>query len=157
MNTVRREARALVRQLTLPSPWSMPDLCLQVEQLRGRRVVVQAVSTGDATATVRREAKRDVITYRDDHHNPDHLVAHELGHLLAGHLDGGNGLAAGVSPDLGEAVRAMNRACAYDSHEERLAEAVADLLLAGARQHTTRYRGNPAAATKLRGFGEAMR
>ena len=95
--------------------------------------------------------------YRDDHHNPDHLIAHELGHLLAGHLDGRGGLAAGVSADLTDAVRAMNRACAYESHEERVAEAVADLLMAGARQHSTQHRHSAAATTTLRGFGEAMR
>lgn len=155
MVPVRRRARALARQLTMPEPWSIVAMCEQVGALRGREVVLEPSTSIASTAVVRREAARDVITYRADHHNTDHLIAHELGHLLAGHLESDQGLVGSVSPDIGAAVVTMQRSCAYGSDEERLAEAVADLLMASARRHTTA--SGRSGSSMVRGFGEAMR
>ena len=160
MPTVRREARKLVDQLTLPSPWAIADVCSQVGCLRGREVVVEQIApdlAGSATAAVRREAERDVITYRADHHGADQLIAHELGHLLAGDLDGAPDLTNAVSSDVREAVLTMQRSCAYDDRAESLAEAVADLIMAGARSHTRRGRTAASPPKILRGFGGALR
>lgn len=156
MDTVRRRARKLVRQLRMPSPWSLVAVCQQVGALRGREVVLEPSTTITATGMVRREASRDVITYRADHHNPDHVNAHELGHLLAGHLDFADGLDATVSPDIRGAARTMQRSCSYDTDDERLAEAVADLLTASARRHTAGAH-DLSTSSLIRGFGEAMR
>lgn len=157
MAPVQRRARALVRPLTMPAPWSMAEVCEQVGALRGRPIHLEPSTSIASTAVVRREPTRDVITYRSDHHNPDHLIGHELGHLLAGHLDDRRGLAGSVSSDVTQAVFAMQRACTYDTDEERLAEAVADLLTAAARRHSSGRAASASGTSLIRGFGEAMR
>lgn len=162
MASIKRRARALTRPITVPVPWSVEGVCAQVSVLLGLPIVVERDDkprAGTPTASVRREVDRYVIRYRGDHHNPDHLIAHELGHLLAGHLNVAD-LSGGVDSDLKLAARTMSRSCTYDNAAEALAEAVADVLLAGARAHTRDHgaaRVSTGAATTLRGFGEALR
>ena len=157
MTNARRQARLLMQLLTVPAPWSITDLCAQVAIIRGRELIVEAADTNLATATVRREAHRDVITYRRDHHNPDHVIAHELAHLLAGDLDGPADLSDGVDADVAGAARIMMRDCAYGSFREQVAESFAGLVMERARQHTRDAGVSAGGARMLNGFGEAMR
>lgn len=157
MATVRRQARKLMRGLTVPSPWSVAELCVQVGELRGREIVLEPVSGGTATASVRRELTRDVVSYRADHHNPDHLIAHELGHLRAGDLDGPVDLSHGVDADVAEAARIMLRNCDYGSLSEQVAEAFADLVMEQALRYAQGSGVSAGTARRLRGYGEAMR
>jgi len=79
-------------------------------------------------------AKADYILYQQEtskaHQN--HIILHELGHLLAGHTsdEQDDGLLAGLYPDLEpDAVRRALRRTSYDSAHEREAETVATIIL----------------------------
>ncbi len=146
-----------MRGLSVPSPWSIAALCVQVGQLRGREILLQPITTGTATASVRREQTRDVISYRADHHNPDLLIAHELGHLRAGDLDGSVDLSRDVDDDMAGAARIMMRNCDYGSAREQVAEAFADLVMEQALRYAHGPDVSAGTARRLRGYGEAMR
>ena len=79
-------------------------------------------------------AKADYILYQREtskaHQN--HIILHELGHLLAGHTsdEHDDDLLTGLYPDLEpDAVRRALRRTSYDSAHEREAETVATIIL----------------------------
>lgn len=84
----------------------------------------------------------DVIVYRKDtsRSHREHIIAHELSHIICGHgLDGASGppvlarLLPDITPDL---VRRALRRSAYHDREEQEAETMASLILARAHRAT---------------------
>ncbi|WP_344325214.1 toxin [Streptomyces macrosporus] len=88
----------------------------------------------------------DVIVYREDtsRSHQEHIIAHELSHIICGHGSGGVSgppvlarllpdLVPGVTPDL---VRRTLRRSAYRDREEQEAETMASLILARAHRET---------------------
>jgi hypothetical protein len=87
----------------------------------------------------------------------DHVQCHELGHLLAGHLQTAAGYTPGGDSGLaGAAEWMLPRQCDYGSAHEREAEHIAELILARVRQAIPGVRGRANPRT-VSGFGSALR
>ncbi len=157
----RAQVHAIVDRLELPDPWNVDELAARIAADRGRALRIQSrPPAGDGiTGTIFRLGSEDVIFWRADLSgvHRDHVICHELGHLLCGHLEGGNAYTAGTDADLAGAVAIMlHRQCQYGERKEREAEEIADLILSRVRQ---RIPGAINAATQkaVSGFGAAMR
>jgi hypothetical protein len=145
---LRRRCRRLLRELDIQPPLDVPELCRRVGDRRGKPIVPVAHPIpvpGPFGAWIATE-QADYLLYQQETSpaHQDHIVLHELGHLLAGHPsdEGDDALLAGLYPgidpdalrehypDLGpDAVRRALRRTAYDSEHEREAETVATIIL----------------------------
>ena len=119
----------------------------------------QRAANDGITGTVIATAKADYIFIRDDLAglHRDHAVCHELGHLIAGHIDtvwdgGLASLGASREPD-----RILHRACDYGEARERQAEQIADLIMERVAHRATPRLPDPSTARIVRGFGDALR
>ncbi|MFE0171375.1 ImmA/IrrE family metallo-endopeptidase [Streptomyces sp. NPDC059002] len=135
---LRRSCELRLAALGMPGERTIAHLCAHVSQLRGRPVV---------TAPMRLKAPApcgmwiawqdiDVIVYAADTSpaHQDHIIVHELAHILCGHrgsdepLD--QGAAGSLFPDLDPAlVRDALYRTAYTDPQEREAEMLASLFL----------------------------
>ncbi|MFC5288317.1 hypothetical protein ACFPM7_14750 [Actinokineospora guangxiensis] len=162
-----RKWRALVEDLPLPEPFTVPDLVAAVAARRGRPIDIGTLPGGASAQTCGvwfQLVDRDVILVEENtsSFHRDHIVLHELGHMLCDHRGGadeqgrGDGIAAlarllpDLSPDL---VRRMLNRTAYTTDEEQEAELVASLIRitaeARAQRATPGVLGNLAAALGL--------
>ncbi len=153
MRTTHRHARALANGLDIPDPWDVAALCEIIAATVGLPIVLLArpAARDSITASVMRTKTAYVIFYRDDltGNHRDHAIAHELGHILAGHLDGDLEVDDDVT---GAAALMLNRDCNYGDEREGLAERLADLIIARVPQQaaTTSNRA-------VQGFNSARR
>lgn len=136
-----RRCRALVADLPLPDPFTVADLVAAVAARRGRSIDIGTLPGGATAQTCGvwfQLVDRDVILVEENTSafHRDHIVLHELGHMLCDHRggDGGDGrdrvddlalLLPDLSPDL---VRRMLGRTAYTNDEEQEAELVASLI-----------------------------
>jgi hypothetical protein len=140
---LRRQCRRLLRDLDIRPPLDVAELCRRVGEQRQRPIALVShpipvpgpfglwITTNDA----------DYILYQKEtsKSHQDHIILHELGHLLAGHRDeGGDEPLPGLEPDTlraqypdlaPDAVRRALRRTSYDSDQEREAETVATIIL----------------------------
>lgn len=141
---LRRRCLARLRDLPLPAPFDVHELCQRVAARRGRpiRLLPVAGLTGVcglwiATGTT------DLICYERDTTRPhqDHIILHELSHVLCHHYPvttPGHDTSA-LFPDLDPAmVRAVLGRAGYAAAEEREAETLASLIR---QRATTRAQG----------------
>ncbi|MET7769735.1 hypothetical protein [Nocardia sp. NPDC005366] len=162
--------RELSRNIPIPRPWNLTAYVGAVAEFRGRAITVHPVDTtvlagaGCGTGSGLWIAKRDadVIVYGADttEWHAEHIVAHELGHMLLGHgpdrAAGDNApstphtlaavaeLLPSISP---ESIRHVLGRTDYGSIRERDAETFADLVMLRAMRprrdsmlHTTFFR-----------------
>ncbi|GGM49548.1 hypothetical protein GCM10012275_20570 [Longimycelium tulufanense] len=132
-----KRCQALVDSLTLPRPFSVSGLLEMLALLRRRPIDVRTLPAGhtiNACGAWLRMADRDVIFVEDktSQFHRDHIVLHEIGHMLCDHQSGTAGVGHGVrhlvphlSPGLIE--RLLTRA-GYTTDEEQEAELVASLV-----------------------------
>lgn len=138
----------LSRLVPIPYPWDTMEYVARVAEYRARPITlcpidVNALSdTGCGTGSglwIAREHD-DVIMYgADTEWHADHIIAHEIGHMLLGHgasASGSGGSDAAelplreLMPSLSlETIRSVLRRQDYGSERERAAETFADLLL----------------------------
>lgn len=154
-------ARRIVDALVLPDPWSSEALIAQTARQRGRLIRVErGPAIGDAiTGAIFRLSGEDVIFYRGDlvGIHRDHVLCHELAHLLAGHLDGSDAYFGDSDEPLARAYSVMlSRQWGYGEARERVAENIAEMIMARVRQQIPGVR-NLATGRAIRGFGSAMR
>jgi hypothetical protein len=154
------KVRQIVDALPLPEPWDVDQLIGRVADLSGRPIRVEArQAMGDTiTGTIFRLSAEDVIFYREDLNglHRDHVLCHELGHMLGGHLEGPAAYHGGADGNLVHAAeRIMRRQCHYGERREVEAEVIAELILARVRQQVRGVQ-NPATERAVRGFGAAM-
>ncbi|MGW4652205.1 ParH-like protein [Kitasatospora sp. NPDC004289] len=136
-----RRCRELAATLTLPDPFELPALGEVLSVHLGRPVEFLPLPAGAAgTCGVLISTERaEYIGYPTDTTplHQQHIVLHEVGHLLCGHQDArssadgpGGGGVAGLLPHLsGELVRRVLGRSAYDSAQEQEAELFASLVL----------------------------
>jgi hypothetical protein len=135
---LRRRCEAALLELPVPDPFDLEGFCAAIAGRRGRPIVLRPVAgvgqgvTGVWLAVD--DPPLDVIVYeaRTSPLHRQHIVLHELGHVLAGHSPrvGGPGSHRLLFPDLDpEAVRRTLEREAYSSEEEREAELLASLIL----------------------------
>ncbi|WP_327657131.1 hypothetical protein [Streptomyces sp. NBC_00483] len=131
---LERRIRQLLRSLDVRPPLSVPDLCAALTRRRERPIELRAFplpSDGPLGAWLEM-ATADVIVFQQGttSHHQDHIVLHELGHILADH-PGPPGTAVWESllPGLkADAIRRALHRCSYDTKEEQEAELVATIV-----------------------------
>lgn len=157
-----RKCRELVENLPLPRPFSVSALVDLLAEHRGRPIDILSFPEG-LTAEVcgawLRLADRDVIFVErgTSRFHWEHIVLHEIGHMLCDHQSGTDNIARGLRrflPDLSpELVERLLQRTSYSTDEEQEAEVVASLIrIAGQAQgSSTGVLGELEAALGLRG------
>ncbi|HEX3782512.1 MAG TPA: hypothetical protein VHX38_22840 [Pseudonocardiaceae bacterium] len=133
---LRRQCRRTLQSLDIQPPLRVPVLCERLGLRRGRpiRLVAYPLPVPGPFGLWIASPTADYLLYQRHtsaaHQN--HIILHEIGHVLAGHRsDEGEEAAWSVlTPDaLRTAIRhALRRTC-YDSDREREAELVATIIL----------------------------
>lgn len=132
---LRRRCAALLRDLPTPVPFDARALCEQVAARRGRpiRLIPMARLTGVCGLWVATDTT-DLIFYEGKTTPPhqDHIILHELGHVLCGHCPVSLPMAEQARlllPDLDpEMVRRVLGRAGYSTVEEQEAEMLASLI-----------------------------
>ncbi|MGW1275578.1 hypothetical protein ACWD4V_01285 [Streptomyces tsukubensis] len=128
------ECRDFVDSLDLPVVERVRDLCDYVAELIGEPIHLRPgkpAGAGTACGMAVRGDGKVCISYDPDSSpaHQDHIIAHELGHLLKGHVgvpQEQKGVVLGdLDPDLMFTVLTRTN---YDEIEEKEAEGIADLL-----------------------------
>jgi hypothetical protein len=134
MESLRRRCERRLHGLRIPEPFDLDAFCLEVESRRGRRLLrrpVPGLSSGAPCGIWVGTAEADHVFY-DPGTSPlhaEHIVLHELAHILSGHTLGGDGALARLFPDLDPAtVTRMLGRVAYTTAQEREAEMMASLI-----------------------------
>ena len=132
MESLRRRCERRLRGVRIPQPFDHDAFCLEVETRRGRRLLrrpVPGLSSHAPCGLWIGTPQADHVFY-DAGTSPlhaEHIVLHELAHILSGHrLDVS---LAGLFPDLDPAMvtRALGRV-GYTTVQEREAEMMASLI-----------------------------
>jgi hypothetical protein len=135
---LRKRCAAIVRDLPMPVPFDARTLCETVAARRGRpiRLVPMDGLTGVCGLWVA-TAATDLICYEQVTTPPhqEHIILHELGHLLCDHNRDAAALGAHeLLPDLDpEMVQRVLGRAGYTSEEEREAELLASMIREQAR------------------------
>jgi hypothetical protein len=143
---MRRRCRARLRQLTLPEPFDLTELCRSVSASRGRPLHIRG-HPGPATRArpcgIWIATEGEDWIFVDQQTSPlhrQHIVLHELAHMLCGHAASElpeNDMLRRLFPDLSPAmVRTVLSRTSYQSEPEREAELLASLILAQAQPTT---------------------
>lgn len=136
----RRFVNDLDRAACIPSPF---DLRLFLDRLArhraGRHIAMLPLGLNGLPSGVCglwiALTDHDVVVYPDavPVNHRDHIVMHEVGHMLAGHRSGsdhGRGALSSLTPDLDPTmVRMVLGRSVYDDVQEREAELIASLIL----------------------------
>jgi hypothetical protein len=144
LRQLRRDCAALVDQLDIPEPFDAAELCRRLAHQRGRPIhlVPIGLSGGGPCGLWLAARNADYIFYeeRTSRLHQEHIVLHELGHLVFRHpnapvLD--HEAAAALLPSLDPAMveRALKRT-GYSAREEQQAEMIASLILERASRQT---------------------
>jgi hypothetical protein len=138
-NRVRRRCRAWLRELTLPEPFDLTELCRSVSISRGRPLHVRGIpgpASRGRPCGIWIATDDDDWIFVDQQTSPlhrQHIVLHELAHMLCGHAAGDlpeNDMLRRLFPDLSPAmVRTVLSRTSYQSEPEREAEVLASLIL----------------------------
>lgn len=137
---LRQQCEARLAQVQLPEPFTLEALCEQLGRQRGRdiRVTRAPMPAGLYGAWIAGSAVDYIfVEQQTSPVHQEHIVLHELGHLLCGH-EPGPLLAdhpAALLPSLnGEMVRRMLGRTSYTATQEREAELLASLISQRARR-----------------------
>lgn len=133
---LRRRCRRLLRELDIRPPLNVTDLCGAVGAQRGRpiRLVAHPLPMPGPFGVWTAGRDVDYILFQQETSkaHQDHIILHELGHILAGHDsdEQDDELLRAIYPDLDpEVVRRALRRTSYDTEREREAETVATIIL----------------------------
>ncbi|EWC64650.1 Cinorf13 protein [Actinokineospora spheciospongiae] len=160
---LRRRVRELLAEVGVPRPWDLGEFCARVAAHRGRpiHVLPMVMPPGAPDGAWLSGPTVDLIVHDADSPplRAEHIVCHELGHILLGH--GGTGLGPeltpDVSPDLLRRMGVLHRA-GYDDVMEQQAEVAASLIwrLADRRLVPDRRALDPTEAAVVDRFAEVM-
>lgn len=145
---MRRRCRKLLNELDIRPPLDVHELCRRVGQQRGKpiRPVAHPIPVPGPFGAWITTRSADYILYQREtsRAHQDHIVLHELGHILAGHRsdEEDDALLGQLYPDVEpntlraqypdlapDAIRRALRRTSYDSEQEREAETVATIIL----------------------------
>ncbi|REK85350.1 ImmA/IrrE family metallo-endopeptidase [Streptomyces inhibens] len=141
---VNRRCRALVRDLEITSPLDVRALCDRVAQHTGRPIRLESISLppdGPCGLWVA-VGETDYIFYEQETSplHQEHIIAHELGHVLCDHRTSavvGEESSLLILPNLDpRMVQRVLRRTQYNSVEEQEAEVIASLILQEAHRRT---------------------
>ncbi|GAB3677585.1 hypothetical protein [Saccharopolyspora tripterygii] len=133
---LRQQLRAELSILDISHPIDMTEVCQRLGEHRGLTIRLLAIrlEVPGPFGLWLRTSSADYIIYQQETTvlHQQHIIAHELGHLLAGHSsdDGDDAVWAELLPDVPpDLLRRALRRTHYDTDQERDAETVATLLL----------------------------
>jgi hypothetical protein len=151
---LRQRCESRLRGLDIPDPFDLDVFCAAVAERRGRPLIRRAVPGLSADAPCGLwigTADADHVFYDPGTStlHAEHIVLHELAHILSGH-SGADGPLARLFPDLDPAVigRVLGRA-AYSDTQEREAEMMASLIRGRTTKKARTTRGRVAKALGL--------
>lgn len=140
---VRKRCQALVDGLNLPVPFSVDALVDELAAQRERPIHLFALPTGlivNACGLWIATRTHDEI-YVEEKTTPlhrEHILLHEIGHILCGHEAGEDVSLAKFLPDLSpELVQRLLARTNYTSQQEQEAELVASLIRTAAGTATS--------------------
>jgi hypothetical protein len=140
LRAVRRRCEAVLESVPLPDPFDVDELASVVSALRGRPLtLLPKPSSAGPCGVWLATPSADYVFYEPQTSalHREHIVLHELGHLLRRHeptavMD--DDLAARLCPDLhADVVRQVLARAAYTAVDEQEAEMIASLLSARGR------------------------
>jgi hypothetical protein len=130
-HSVRRELQAL----EIMPPLQVEMLCQRLGERRGRpiRLVSYPLPVPGPFGVWIATTLADYILYQTNttRVHQDHIILHEVGHILAGHegLHTDDAVPAQLVPDISpDAIRRVRRRTSYDAAYEREAELVATII-----------------------------
>ncbi|WP_410597078.1 hypothetical protein [Amycolatopsis sp. lyj-23] len=145
---LRRRCRRLLNELDIRPPLDVVELCRRVGERRGKpiRLLAHSIPVPGPFGVWISTRPADYILYQRETSKPhqNHIILHELGHLLAGHESDpcDDDLLAEFYPDMStdslrrrypdlepDAVRRALRRTSYDTDQEREAETTATIIL----------------------------
>ena len=141
---LRRRCRQLLHSLDIRPPLDVADLCDRVGRQRGKpiRLIEHPLPVPGPFGAWISTPSAEFILYQKETSGPhqNHIILHELGHILADHTSDEHDdvLAVGLGPsavrdrypDLDpNAVRRALRRTSYDTADEQEAELVATIIL----------------------------
>ncbi|ORT57417.1 hypothetical protein BKD26_24460 [Streptomyces sp. CB03238] len=139
---LRRHCQKVIDGLGIPYNSGIEELCDEVSRRTGRPIRLAPVDLESSSlhglwiAT----SESDLIVYQANtsRAHQEHIVAHELSHILCEHaLDGGqkHGVPLGLFPDLSpDLVQGVLQRSTYCERDEQEAELMASLMLARSRK-----------------------
>lgn len=143
LRRLHRRCRERMRDLDIPEPFTIEGFCGTLARQRGRPLRLHQLPDGSAEdmpcGAWLADATADHIVYEPGTSplHRDHIILHELAHMLCGHALGRDeDMARYLLPDLdpGLTQRMLARA-SYTTDQEREAEILAGMILrAAARQ-----------------------
>ncbi|MGP3924214.1 hypothetical protein [Streptomyces sp. 8N616] len=146
---LRRYGKAILREIELPQPFFVTALCDAIAMQRGRPLYLHplpAESGPDIPSGVWIATETaDHIFYEEQTSafHRDHIILHEIGHMLCGHsmphLADESGLSPGRDQTDPDVVRGALKRTSYTTEQERQAEMVASLIL----EKSSRMRDKP--------------
>ncbi|HEY2698550.1 MAG TPA: hypothetical protein VGJ45_24030 [Pseudonocardiaceae bacterium] len=133
---LRRHCERTLRALDIQPPLRVPELCARLGARRGRpiRLVPYPLPVPGPSGLLLASPTADYVLYQQHTStaHQDHIVLHEIGHLIAGHagVELDDATLALLDPDTLRAAigTALGRTC-YDTQREREAELVATIIL----------------------------
>jgi hypothetical protein len=139
MESLRRRCEVRLRGIRIPSPFDLDAFCDEVAARRGRPLIRRPVPglSADAPCGLWIGTGRADHVFYDPGTSPlhaEHIVLHELAHILSGHTGlggpaGPDGTLSRLFPDLDpSAVRRALGRVSYTSAQEREAEMMASLI-----------------------------
>ncbi|QUQ70188.1 hypothetical protein [Kutzneria sp. CA-103260] len=143
LRKLRNECEGILDGVPLPNPFSVEALCRAISEMRGRRLYLHVLTgqsgQGAACGAWIATEKADHIFYepQTSEYHRDHIILHEIGHMLCGHDS--PGARGGFNPDSLNGVLDINTAkkflfrTDYTTREEQGAEMVATLIRERAR------------------------
>jgi hypothetical protein len=133
MEGLRRQCERRLRGIRIPSPFDLDAFCVEIAARRGRPLIrrpVPGLSAGAPCGLWIGTDRADHVFF-DPGTSPlhaEHIVLHELAHILSGHA-GADGALARLFPDLDpDTVRRVLGRVSYTSAQEREAEMMASLI-----------------------------
>lgn len=133
---LRRRLRRELAALDIEGPVGMADVCRRLNERRGKpiKLVPYPLEVPGPFGLWLGTPSADYILYQAEttRLHQEHIIAHELGHILAEHTsnESDDEIWQQLMPDIPPAViRSALRRTHYDSDHEREAETVATLLL----------------------------
>lgn len=146
----RRTAQRRVCGVPVPDPFDLDTFVEAVARERGRPVHVEPIPPGEHRGGVcglwiaTDQADWVFVEESTSPLHREHIVLHEVGHLLRGHSTSAEDLVS-LLPDIDPArVRAVLARSRYDDAQEREAEEFATSLLSGVRRPPSRGRSDVA-------------
>lgn len=137
---LRRRCRKVIGSLPVPDPFSVHTLCARLAERRDRPLRLLALPTPTAPGTpsglLLSAEREDVILYdaRTSPLHQEHIIVHEIGHLVCGHRSVAEDVRLERHLDLADprSVRTVLPRVRYGDEQEREAEMIATLILEAA-------------------------